>query len=75
MSNVMDLNTESIPQFSIAPSSSFDQYHRTLRATLPPFKQTGKGSCDEVNNLIEKKEYFSHVLLFSNITLFFIFGI
>ena len=52
LSNVMELNTDSIPQFSIAPSSSFDQYHRTLRATVPPFKQTGKGSCNEVNTII-----------------------
>jgi hypothetical protein len=47
-SNVMELAEEKIPQLYIPPSSSFDQYLRTLRAQPPNYRQTGLGSCNEV---------------------------
>jgi hypothetical protein len=50
-SNVMELAEEKIPQLYIPPSSSFDQYLRTLRAQPPNYRQTGLGSCNEVTIL------------------------
>jgi hypothetical protein len=35
-SGVLDLQEEKVTQLSIAPSTSYDQYHRMLRAQVRP---------------------------------------
>ena len=51
-SNVMDLTEEKIQQLYIPPSSTFDQYLRTLRAQPPSVKQTAWGSSNEVRTYV-----------------------